>query len=94
MAETKARATRSRSKPKLVEAAPESSKVLVTLSPEILQGVVSAHNLVNIKTLELATAKHFLEKINDEIAEAHELPNQFTIDLYSGEITEEMEGNS
>lgn len=83
---TKVPATRTR-KPRAVKSAPVDN-VIVTLQPEHLGAVQKAHQLLATKDLELKAAQHFLEKINEEIAETYKLPEKFTIDLYSGEITE------
>lgn len=60
----------------------------LVLKAEDHQAVLKAHNLVSMKDLELKAANHFLDKINEEIAEKYALPQKFTIDLVTGEITE------
>jgi hypothetical protein len=62
--------------------------VVCTISPEHLTAVSKAHQLVSTKDLELRAAQHFLNKVNDELGEAYDLPEKFTIDLATGEITE------
>lgn len=67
---------------------PKAPSLLATLEQDDLNSVISAHNLLANKNLELNAIKHFLSKINDEIQDKYELPNNFVIDFSNGSVTE------